>query len=90
MLDFREADISVELRALGDYAMKLTLTPALMSQVDVDALRDVGFTDAQVLAANLVASYFNFINRVADGLGVDLEDWMEPDRAPSSPERQEA
>jgi alkylhydroperoxidase family enzyme len=89
MLDFHEADLSVELRALGDYAMKLTLTPALMNQVDVDALRDVGFTDAQVLAANLVASYFNFINRVADGLGVDLEDWMEPDQVPSPNERQE-
>ena len=88
MLDFREADLSVELRALGDYAMKLTLSPSAMSQRDVDALHDVGFSDAQVLAANLVASYFNFINRVADGLGVDLEDWMEPGQPSSFPEQQ--
>jgi uncharacterized peroxidase-related enzyme len=76
MADFREAELSPSLRALGDYALKLTLSPAKMGREDVTVLRSHGFTDEQILAANLVASYFNFINRVADGLGVDLEDWM--------------
>jgi len=75
-VDYREAALSTEQRALADYAVKLTLTPGLMGQADVDALRAVGFDDDQVTNANLVASYFNFINRVADGLGVDLEPEM--------------
>ena len=76
MDDYRNAELEPELRALGDYAHKLTLSPNAMTSGDVEALRDVGFSDEQILAANLVASYFNFINRLADGLGVDLEDWM--------------
>jgi len=77
MSDFLEAKIEPSLRALGVYAKKLTLSPAEMGPKDVDDLRQHGFTDEQILMANLVASYFNFINRVADGLGVDLEPWME-------------
>lgn len=76
MQDFRQAPLSEDLQALGEYSLKLTLTPWEMGQEDVDTLRTHGFTDEQILNANLVASYFNFINRVADGLGVDLEDWM--------------
>ena len=77
MKDFRSADIPVSLKALGDYALKLTLTPSEMGLEDVECLRQHNFTDEQILAANLVASYFNFINRVADGLGVDPEQWMQ-------------
>lgn len=80
MDDFRQADLAPELRALGDYALKLTLAPASMGPEDVEALRGFGYSDEQILAANLVTSYFNFINRVADGLGVDLEDWMQDER----------
>ena len=76
MRDFREADLPESLRALGEYAEKLTKTPHAMNEGDIARLRSCGFDDAQILAANLVASYFNFINRVADGLGVDLEPWM--------------
>lgn len=74
--DYRQAPLSPEHRALADYAVKLTLTPGKMSQRDVDLLRATGFDDDQITNANLVASYFNFINRVADGLGVDLEPEM--------------
>ncbi len=77
MDDFRKADLDPGLVALGNYALKLTQTPAKMGAADVQTLRDCGFSDEQILAANLVTSYFNFINRVADGLGVDLEEWME-------------
>jgi len=77
MSDFLEAELEPSLRALGVYAKKLTLHPADMGPEDVEALRQHGFNDEQILMANLVASYFNFINRVADGLGVDLEPWME-------------
>ncbi len=56
--------------------MKLTRHPAGMRQANLDALRELGWTDVEISAAAFVCSYFNFINRVADGLGVDLEEWM--------------
>ena len=77
MSDFLKAELEPSLKALGVYAKKLTLYPAEMGPGDVDELRHHGFSDEQILMANLVASYFNFINRVADGLGVDSEPWME-------------
>lgn len=81
--DYRTAELPPPLRALLDYALKLTLEPARMEQGDVDVLREHGFDDEQILCANLVASYFNFINRVADGLGVDLEPEMKGRPRPS-------
>ncbi|MCP4098262.1 MAG: hypothetical protein GY748_18685 [Planctomycetaceae bacterium] len=47
-----------------------------MSQANIDRLRKVGLADDQITVATQVISYFNYINRIADGLGVDLEDWM--------------
>jgi len=82
--DYQKADLTPELLAIVEYALKLTLTPGRMGAEDVERLRAVGYTDQQIVAVNLVASYFNFINRVADGLGVDLEPWMK-DCAPLPP-----
>ena len=48
-----------------------------MDKRDVDQLRDHGFTDAQITVATQVIGYFNYITRVAQGLGVDHETWME-------------
>ena len=62
--------------ALCDYAIELTLWPGDMSQVKVDRLRQQGITDDQITIAAQVIAYFNYINRIADGLGVDLENWM--------------
>lgn len=47
-----------------------------MDETDIQKLRDVGFSDAAITIAVQVISYFNYINRVADGLGVDLEPAM--------------
>lgn len=47
-----------------------------MGQGDIDALRAHGFDDAQITIAVQVISYFNYINRIADALGVDPEPWM--------------
>lgn len=61
------------------YAEKLTLTPAAMVAADLDPMRDAGMTDEEILHACEVTSYFNYINRMADGLGVTLEpDWAAP------------
>lgn len=56
-----------------DYAVKLTRDPASMSRADVERLRAVGFNDQAILQINGIASYFNYINRMADGLGVGRE-----------------
>ena len=53
-----------------DYVAKLTLTPAQVQRADVESLRARGFDDAAILQINLIASWFNYINRVADGLGI--------------------
>ncbi len=56
-----------------DYAAKLTLTPARMTREDVQRLREHGFDDTAILQINLIASFFNYVNRVADGLGIGRE-----------------
>ena len=53
-----------------DFAVKLTLTPARHGPDDISKLRAVGFDDVAVLQITLIASFFNYINRVADALGV--------------------
>jgi len=61
-----------------DYAVKLTKTPWAMAQEDVDKLREEGFGDAAILDINQITGYYNFVNRLADGLGVELESyWRE-------------
>ncbi len=57
-----------------DYAIKLTKSPATVSKEDLEGLRTAGFADEEILRINLIASYFNFVNRVVSGLGVTLED----------------
>lgn len=71
--DYRAADLERADRVMLDYCAKLTRTPSRMSQADVDRLRDFGFSDVAILDICQVASYFAFVNRMADGLGVELE-----------------
>ena len=63
-----------------DYAVKLTLTPWEVRGEDIERLRAAGFDEAAILDICQVACYYNYVNRLADGLGVELEDdW---DRGP--------
>ena len=59
--------------ALVDYVLRLTREPQSMERAHVDTLRAVGFEDGDVLAICEVASYYAYVNRIADGLGVDVE-----------------
>ncbi|MDQ2971993.1 MAG: hypothetical protein ABIY40_08335 [Rhodanobacteraceae bacterium] len=61
-------------RALFAYAVKLTHAPATMERNDIAALRAVDFADQDILLANLVVAYFNFVNRIALGLGVGFDE----------------
>ena len=60
-------------RALLAYADVLTLTPQAVTRAHVDALRAEGYDDRAIHDACAIVSYFAFVNRVADGLGVELE-----------------
>ena len=71
--DWRSADLGAAERALCAYAEKLTRTPGAMAEADAAALRAAGFGDAAIHDAAQVVGYFNYINRVADGLGIDPE-----------------
>jgi uncharacterized peroxidase-related enzyme len=73
--DYQQAAISEVDRAMLGYAVKLTREPASITRADVEALRHAGFSDAAILDICQVTAYYAFVNRLADGLGVELEDY---------------
>lgn len=58
-----------------DYAAKLTLTPTAVTEADIHALRKAGFDDRAILDIAMITAYYAYVNRIADGLGVSLEDY---------------
>lgn len=76
--DYRSANLDAKTMALLEFAEKMTTEAFTMTEKDVQALRDVGWADEDILDLTHVAAYFNYITRIADALGVDLEDFMEP------------
>ena len=77
---WEKAPLTAAENALCSYAEKLTRTPGAMVEQDVLQLREVGWSDEAIHDACQVVAYFNYVNRLADGLGVDLEPEM-PARA---------
>jgi len=74
--DYRSAGLTPKDVALLDFAVKLTLHPLTVRREDLNALRSLGLDDEQLVDAVHCIGYFNFINRVLDGLGVDPEPSM--------------
>jgi len=68
--DYRSADISAADRVMLDYAAQLTEDATRITRDDHERLRSVGFNDEAILQITLIAAWFNYINRVADALGV--------------------
>lgn len=62
-------------KAIVGYSLKITKTPSEMTKDDIETLRKFGLTDEAILNVVMVNSYFAFVNRMADGLGVELEDY---------------
>lgn len=72
------AELTPRHRAIVDFAIKLTETPGAARREDLEPLKAHGLEDEDIFMLVHVIGYFNHINRVADGLGVDLEPEMEP------------
>jgi len=71
--DYKTAPISEQDRVMLDYVVQLTRDATRLSLTDHERLRGVGFDDKGILQITLIASWFNYINRVADALGVGRE-----------------
>ena len=71
--DHEEAGLDEADRAMLDYAARLTRSPGEVTATDVEALRARGFDDRAIHDMCAIAGYHAFVNRIADGLGVELE-----------------
>ncbi len=71
--DYTAAEVAPRDRMLLDYAAKLTASPAAVTREDIDRLREGGFDARAIHDLCAITAYFAFVNRLADGLGVELE-----------------
>ena len=76
--DWRGAELSVAERALCEFAERLTRDTGAMGEGDIQALRVQGWDDRAIHDATQIIAYFNYINRVADALGVEPESFVRP------------
>ena len=74
--DYETAGLDPRRLAMLRYADKLTRSPGRMRQEDLEPLREAGFSDEDILHIAEVTAYYAYVNRVADGLGVELEPWI--------------
>ena len=74
--DWTTAPLSPKRLAMLRFAVKLTETPAATSDADIEALREAGFSDRDILDIVEVVAYYAYANRIADGLGLETEAWI--------------
>jgi uncharacterized peroxidase-related enzyme len=74
--DFESAGLSDKRLAMLRYALKLTTSSKSVDESDVEKMRQVGFNDTDILHIAEVTGYYAYANRIADGLGIPLEDWI--------------
>jgi uncharacterized peroxidase-related enzyme len=72
--DYRSAPITSAERAMLDFAVQISADATRIIRDDIEELRRHGFDDRAILQMTLIASWFNYINRVADALGVGRDD----------------
>ncbi len=83
--DWRQANLTPAQRGMLAYAEKLTVSPWAARREDIEVLLALGFSERDVLDINQIVAYFAYANRLADGLGVPLEEfWGEPDSSGQS------
>jgi uncharacterized peroxidase-related enzyme len=78
-VNWRTSSIDERRKVMLTYVEKLTIRPQDVTTGDVDALRTEGFTDRDIHDICEVAAYYAYVNRIADGLGVQLETWLPDD-----------
>ncbi|MFP4478644.1 MAG: peroxidase-related enzyme [Candidatus Izemoplasmatales bacterium] len=71
--DYQKADLKPQDLTICKYSEKLTKTPYKMIEKDIEDLRQVGLSDEAIFDVNQIVAYFNYVNRIVHGLGVDLE-----------------
>ncbi|MBI51146.1 MAG: peroxidase [Chloroflexi bacterium] len=74
MHQYGQVDFDEQTLAIVEYVEKLTKTPSQITEADVVALRSVGLDDQQILSVVMITSMYAFMNRLADGLGVQLDE----------------
>lgn len=77
--NWREADLDEQERAMLAFTEKFTLTPSQIADADIEALRKAGFGEEQILSIALGAGYRNWVDRIADLLGVEEEKFDFPE-----------
>lgn len=70
--DFKNTIADSRQSSLLEYAFELTINPCNISQSNIEKIKSFGWNDEDILLANLIISYFNFVNRIALGLGVEF------------------
>jgi len=81
-IDWRSAELDAATVALLEYTERLTREPATIGSNDVETLRSHGFDDKGISSCVQVVAYFNYINRIAEGLGAKSESWIAEDGRP--------
>ena len=69
---FDSVDLTRRQRGIIEYVVKLTKNPSDITKDDIEKLRKSGFSDEEILDINIICCYFNFVNRIALGLGVEF------------------
>jgi len=72
--DYNSIKLEARIKIILDYAIQLTLSPNSITQNKVNKLKSAGWDDKDILSINLIVSYFNFVNRIALGLGVEFDE----------------
>ena len=74
MHDYRNAELDNQTKGMLAFSEQLTLKPGSIEEADVNGLRNLGLNDEQILSVVLVVCKFNFLTRIANGLGVELSE----------------
>jgi len=74
--DWRQMDLTEAERVMLEWVEKLTVAPATCREEDIQDMREVGWTDRDILDITQVCAYFNLRVRIVDGLGLDVDEWQ--------------
>jgi uncharacterized peroxidase-related enzyme len=73
--DFYGADLDEQEKVMLEFVTKMTVDSKSTTEADIQRMRQAGFDDVQILEVVQLAGWFNCITRIADALGIEVEDW---------------